>query len=328
MRAERLVALLFTLQGRRAATVPELAEALGVSERTMHRDLAALREAGVPLWTEPGRHGGVRLVDGWKARLGGLTSREAVAIFALGVPDALAALGLGTAVSAAHAKVSASMPEGLREQAEHVAGRFHLDASGWFRGEDEPAELATVAQAVWESRRLEIGYQRRDGVARRLLEPLGLVLKAGVWYLVAGVDGSPRTYRVSRIVSATATDERFERPPGFNLAGWWRASSADFERLPLPTRVTARLSAAAVRHLRRIIGPEDIADSLLRLGEPDADGWAEADLALEREDIALAQLTSLGDGVEVLEPEHLRAALAEVGERMASRNGRARRRLD
>lgn len=110
MRAERLVALLFTLQSRRSATVPELAAALGVSERTMHRDLAALQTAGVPLWTETGRYGGVRLVEGWRTRLDGLTSREAVAIFAMGVPRALAELGLGTAVSAAHAKVSATLP--------------------------------------------------------------------------------------------------------------------------------------------------------------------------------------------------------------------------
>jgi predicted DNA-binding transcriptional regulator YafY len=73
----------------------------------MHRDIAALRAAGVPLWTKPGRHGGVRLVEGWRSRLDGLTSREAVAIFAVGVPRALTELGLGTAVSAAHAKVTA-----------------------------------------------------------------------------------------------------------------------------------------------------------------------------------------------------------------------------
>ncbi|MEC3975116.1 helix-turn-helix transcriptional regulator [Amycolatopsis sp. H20-H5] len=323
MRAERLVALLFTLQSKRSATAAELAEALGVSERTMHRDLSALRDSGVPLWTETGRHGGVRLVEGWRARLDGLTGREAVALFALGVPDALAGLGLGTAVSAAHAKVSASLPKDLRDQAEHVAGRFHLDAPRWFAATDEASELAVVARAVWARHRLNVRYQRRDKVAERLLEPLGLVLKAGVWYLVARVpeDDALRTYRVSRIVSAEEVDERFERPAGFNLARWWRDSSANFERMPLRLTVKVRLSRAGVRSLRRLLGPdESSADAFVSLGPADAEGWADAELALENRDIGLSQLTSIGAEVEILEPADLRAALAETGAAIAARN--------
>ncbi|HEY3466173.1 MAG TPA: WYL domain-containing protein, partial [Amycolatopsis sp.] len=236
MKAERLVALLFTLQRRRSATAAELASELGVSERTMHRDLAALRDAGVPLWTEQGRHGGFRLVDGWRAGLDGLTAREAVALFALGVPSALAGLGLDTAGSAARAKVSAGMPAELREHAALVAGRFHLDAPGWFGSADEPPALAAVARAVWGQRRLSVTYRRRDKVASRELEPLGLVLKAGVWYLVARVvpDDAFRTYRVSRILSVEQLDSAFSRPPDFDLAQWWRESSATFEQVARP----------------------------------------------------------------------------------------------
>ncbi|QFU85632.1 YafY family protein [Amycolatopsis sp. YIM 10] len=321
MRAERLVALLFTLQRKRGATAAELAGELGVSERTMHRDLAALRDAGVPLWTEQGRNGGVRLVDGWRARLDGLTSREAVAIFAFGVPEALGALGLGTAVSAAHAKVSASLPKELREQAEHVAGRFHLDAPGWFRGEDSAGSLATVTRAVWESRRLRVSYRRRDKLAERLLEPLGLVLKAGVWYLVARVpeDDALRTYRVGRISEAELLDERFQRPPEFDLAGWWRESSAAFERFTMRIEVTLRLSGRAFRQLPRVLGPESMPSSLLERRDL-ADGWIEARLAMETEDIAVGQLTALGGEVEVLSPASVRARLAAVGAEMAARN--------
>ncbi|MFE0314385.1 helix-turn-helix transcriptional regulator, partial [Amycolatopsis sp. NPDC058986] len=322
MKAERLVALLFTLQRRRSATAAELAEELGVSERTMHRDLAALRDAGVPLWTEPGRHGGFRLVDGWRARLDGLTAREAVALFALGVPEALAGLGLGTAVSAAHAKVSASMPGELREQAERVAGRFHLDAPGWFRAEDDAAELATIARAVWAQHRLDVRYRRRDKLAERVLEPLGLVLKAGTWYLVARVpaDDALRTYRVSRMTSVTDIEERFERPAAFDLAGWWRESSAKFEVVARPVRVRVRLNRDAVHGLRRVFRAEYVAETVVSLGEPGEDGWAEAELALESREIALGQLTALGPGVEILEPRELRAALADIGAAIAARN--------
>ncbi|WP_410563641.1 helix-turn-helix transcriptional regulator [Amycolatopsis sp. cmx-4-61] len=323
MKAERLVALLFTLQRRRSATAAELAAELGVSERTMHRDLAALRDAGVPLWTEPGRHGGFRLVDGWRAGPDGLTAREAVALFALGVPSALAGLGLDTAVSAARAKVSAGMPAELREHAALVAGRFHLDAPGWFGSADEPPALATVVQAVWTQRRIAVTYRRRDKVASRELEPLGLVLKAGVWYLVARVvpDDVLRTYRVSRILSATRLEAAFERPPDFDLARWWESSSAAFEQVTRPVRVRARLNRTAVRELRRVFGGEHLADTVVALGTPDADGWAEAELALEGDEIGLGQLVALSPGVEVLEPASLRAALATIGAELAARNG-------
>ncbi|WP_326956747.1 helix-turn-helix transcriptional regulator [Amycolatopsis sp. NBC_01286] len=322
MKAERLVALLFTLQRRRSATAAELAEELGVSERTMHRDLTALRDAGVPLWTEPGRHGGFRLVDGWRAGLDGLTAREAVALFALGVPEALAGLGLDTAGSAARAKVSAGMPPELHEQAALVAGRFHLDAPGWFGAADSSPELATVARAVWAQRRIAITYRRRDKVADRVLEPLGLVLKAGVWYLVAAVpdDDARRTYRVSRILTAAELEAHFERPPDFDLAGWWRAASATFEQVDRPLRVTARLNRAAVRGLRRVFGAEDLAHTVVSLAEPTADGWAEAELALESTEIGLGQLIALSPGVEVVTPPEIRAALAAIGTEVAARN--------
>ncbi|MEU6645103.1 YafY family protein [Saccharomonospora sp. NPDC046836] len=320
MRAERLVALLFTLQSRRSATVPQLAEALGVSERTMHRDVAALQAAGVPLWTEPGRYGGVRLVEGWRTRLDGLTSREAVAIFAMGVPRALAELGLGTAVSAAHAKVSATLPTPLREQAQHLAQRFHLDAPGWFRSAEDAEHLATMAQAVWEQRRTRITYRRGDGTIERVLDPLGLVLKAGVWYLVARIGEPVRTYRVSRISSSEALEETFERPADFDLAGWWQRSSAQFERSLQRHRVRIRLSPAGVRLLPRLVDADLALAALDEAGPPGPDGWTEVELGLEEPDVAAGQLLGLGGTVEIIEPPAVRAAFADAAQRMVDRH--------
>ncbi|EOD63559.1 helix-turn-helix transcriptional regulator, partial [Amycolatopsis vancoresmycina] len=246
----------------------------------------------------------------------------AVALFALGVPSALAGLGLDTAGSAARAKVSAGMPAELREHAALVAGRFHLDAPGWFGSPDEPPSLAAVAQAVWSQRRVSVTYRRRDKVASRELEPLGLVLKAGVWYLVARVvpDDALRTYRVSRILSVAQLDTAFERPSSFGLAEWWHSSSAAFEQVARPVRVRARLHRIAVRELRRVFGGEHLADTVVSLGPPDADGWAEAELALEGDEIGLGQLVALSPGVEVLEPAGLRAELAAIGAELAARN--------
>jgi predicted DNA-binding transcriptional regulator YafY len=319
MRAERLVALLFTLCRRRSATIAELASTLDVSERTMHRDIAALREAGVPLWTEPGRHGGVRLVDGWRTHLDGLTSREAATIFAMGVPRALAELGLGTAMSAAHAKLQATLPPALREQAQAMAQRVHLDAPTWFRRAEDTEHLAAVAKAVWEQRRVEIAYVRGGRVVRRTLQPLGIVLKAGVWYLVSDVDADIRTYRVARIDTLRETDERFERPPDFDLVSWWETSSARFEQSLRTVPVRIRLSPMGVRALPAVLD-EAAVTALEQAGPPDKDGWTTVTVGLESPTIAAGQLIGLGDEVEVLAPAEVREAFVELVRRMAKRH--------
>ena len=323
MRAERLVTLLFLLQQRRRATAAELADALAVSERTVYRDIAALESAGVPLWTEQGRSGGIRLMDGWRTRLDGLTGREAAAIFALGVPEVLAELGLGSAMTGARAKLLATLPAALRDYAQQIGDRFHLDAPGWFHRPEEVSHLATVASAVADTRRLTVRYGRSDRVVDRLLEPLGLVVKAGVWYLVARpVPGeTPRTYRVARIVSAVE-DEPFERPP-FDLVSWWAETSASFERSLLRDRVRLRLSQRARRALKEVTDREAAAEALAGAGPPDEDGWCEVELAVETEQVALTQLSGLGAGVEVLAPASLRAALADLGRAITARNERA-----
>lgn len=308
MRAERLVALLFTLQTRRSATMAQLADALGVSERTMHRDIAALQSAGVPVWTEPGRYGGVRLVEGWRTRLDGLTAREAVAIFAVQADRALADLGLGTAMTAAHAKVLATLPQQLQEQAQHIAQRFHLDAPAWFKRPDETEHLATVAQAVWEQRRLTIGYGGRSST----VEPLGLVLKAGVWYLAANLD-TVRTYRVSRITATERQTEHFERPENFDLADWWQESATQFEQSLETTKVRLKLTTRGLKALPHFI-EADI--KIIQTGEE----WHEIELTLESPEIAAGQLLALGTEVEIIEPSAARKAFREAARRMAERH--------
>jgi predicted DNA-binding transcriptional regulator YafY len=318
------VTLLFLLQQRRRATAAELAAALAVSERTVYRDIAALEAAGVPLWTEQGRAGGIRLMDGWRTRLDGLTGKEAAAIFAIGVPDVLAELGLGSALTGARAKVLATLPAGLREYAARVSDRFHLDAPGWFHRPEEVSQLATIADAVAESRRLRVRYGRRDHPVTRELEPLGLVVKAGVWYLVArpAAGGEPRTYRVARVEDAVA-GEPFERPD-FDLASWWAQTSARFERSLLRERVRLRLSPRARRMLPDVTDREAAAEALAAAGPADTDGWCEVELDVESERVALTQLTALGVGVEILAPDSLRAAMAALGAEIAARHGAQR----
>ena len=320
MRAGRLVALLLHLQRRGRATAAELAGALEVSVRTVYRDVAALQEAGVPIWTETGPRGGIRLVEGWRTRLDGLTGDEAAALFLAGAPTAVAELGLGTVLAAARTKVLSTLPPELRGRAARVTERFHLDAPGWFHHDEDLPHLAAVADAVWSGHRLHVRYGRPGHEVDRRLDPLGLVLKGGIWYLVAASGGRPATYRVSRIRAATRLDERAERPDGFDLAAWWSAASAEFDRSMLRATVRLRLSPAAARLLVHAVDQAAAREALAAAGPPDGDGWREVSLAVESDEVAASQLVMLGGGVEVLDPPSVRAALAATGAAMAAQN--------
>jgi predicted DNA-binding transcriptional regulator YafY len=320
VRASRLVTLLFTLQRMRSATAAELARELEVSERTVYRDVAALSEAGVPLYTEPGRGGGIRLLDGWRTRLDGLTGQEAAAIFAVGAPQVLAELGMSAALAGAQAKLLATLPADLREHARSVAERFHLDAPGWFHTPQQVTQLAAVAEAVWEQRTLRITYRRRADEVERTVDPLGLVLKAGTWYLAAQVRDAVLTYRVDRITTAEPTGAAFERPPDFDLAQWWAGAASRFESQMLRTTVRLRLGPRALEMLPHVADPDAGLRAVAHAGPPDAEGWREVELDVEGVDVAAGQLTALGGEVEALDPPGLRAALAANGAALAARN--------
>jgi predicted DNA-binding transcriptional regulator YafY len=310
MRASRLVSLLLLLQTRGRLTATELARELEVSVRTVYRDVEALSEAGVPIYAERGPLGGMRLVDGYRTRLTGLTAEEAEALFLSGLPGPAAELGLGTVVAAARLKVLAALPPELRSRAARLAQRFHLDAPGWFQSVEGTPHLQALTTAVWEDRIVDIGYDRGDRIVDRRLEPLGLVLKGGVWYAVGRAEDQVRTYRVSRIRSVRLTDERFGRPDGFDLAGFWTESTAAYEASVARIEVDVRVHPDRLGRLAGAVGEEPVR-SAERLDEPDPDGWPRLRLRVGWPREVHLRLLTAGPDVEVLAP-------AEVRERMAS----------
>ncbi|MFF7944453.1 helix-turn-helix transcriptional regulator [Nocardia gamkensis] len=319
MRASRLVQLLLLLQTRGRLTAPELARELEVSVRTVYRDVEALSAAGVPVYSEPGRAGGVRLVDGYRTRLTGLTTDEADAVLLTGLPGAAADLGLGTVLATAQLKMLAALPPELRGRATRIAERVHVDAPGWFHRPDETPTLATIADALWHDRRLRVRYARKDQVVERLLDPLGLVLKAGTWYLVARSGHTPRSYRVGRILSAETTGESFSRPAGFDLRAHWTDAADDFARSMLRVRARCRIAATHLRLLRLTNDPAAVAEALASAGPPDAEGWVEVVVPSESYEVLAHGLLPLGEFVEVLEPPQLRARLAATAAAMHAR---------
>src|SRR5213592_1646961 len=220
VRASRLISLLLLLQMRGRLTATELADHFEVSVRTIHRDIEALGAAGVPVEAVRGPAGGYRLAGGYRTKLTGLTAAEAEALFV--APAPAAELGLGGVLANARLKVLAALPAELQERASRAERYFHLDTRRWFRAEDTVPHLPTLASATWQEQRLSARYRKGSRVVRRTLDPLGLVLKGGAWYLVAHRSAGMRVYRVSRFVSIRVRDEGFERPEEFDLASFWQ----------------------------------------------------------------------------------------------------------
>ncbi|MFH8486141.1 helix-turn-helix transcriptional regulator [Streptomyces longisporoflavus] len=321
MRAARLIKMVLLLQARPSMTAAELAGELEVSERTITRDAQALSEAGVPVYADRGRAGGYRLIGGYRTRLTGLGRSEAEALFLSGVPGALREMGLEDAASAARLKVSAALMPSLRDASQNASQRFHLDAPGWFKETQAPELLPPLADAVWDDRRVTARYRRQDAEVERELEPYGLVLKAGVWYLCARVPdtGSFRVYRIDRFTAIAAGDDRFVRDEEFDLPGFWDERAAQFARAILRAEVVLRLSEAGVRQLPYATDSASTREALETASAPDEEGWVTLTLPVENETVAYTQLMSLGPDVEVLEPKALRERFARAAHQMADR---------
>lgn len=310
MKASRLLSILMLLQTHERMTASALASALEVSERTILRDVDQLSAAGVPLWAERGREGGFRLRPGWSTQLTGMTEPEAHALLLAGLPGAATDLGLGGAAVSARLKLVASLPAPLREQAARVADRLHIDPLDWYRAPETPARLAEVAQAVWEGRRIRVRYASWQRTTWRELEPLGLVLKAGVWYIAARQAGERevRTYRLASVLELMPGRATFRRPAGFELARYWAEASARFEAELRPLQAQVWVSARARGWLVHARSPFEE----LPVPAGGRAGWHLVRLAVESVEHGARQVLGLGGEAEVVEPAALRERVAAL----------------
>jgi len=253
-----------------------------------------------------GPAGGYRLAGGYRTRLTGLTADEAEALFAAGMPGPAAELGLGGELAAARLKLLAALPTELQERATRAARLFHLDTRGWFRAEDSVPHLPELSAAVWRGHRVRMRYREGRLVVQRTIDPLGLVLKGGAWYLIARRSVGMRVYRVSRVASVRVLAEEFERPPGFELTEFWDEWSRAFEQGRPRVQVTVRVSEEVRRRLP---------------GEPRLEPDGRAVVAFDDLGMAYRELLRFGADLEVLEPAELRDRIAGTGREVAALYG-------
>jgi predicted DNA-binding transcriptional regulator YafY len=303
VRADRLLSIMLLLQVRQCVTARELAERLEVSKRTIYRDMDALSAAGVPVVAERGVGGGWGLLEGYKTNLTELNETEIQTLFLSKPARLLADLGLQQASETALNKLLAALPAMYRRDAEYIRQRIHIDASGWHHSEENIRFLPTLQEAIWQERKLHLVYHLSTGpIVECTLDPLGLVAKGSVWYLAAVFEGEICVYRVSRVQDAQVTDQPCVRPKGFDLAAFWKESSANYWANRPRYYVTVRIAPDLLPEMQQ--GSK--CAQFESLEPPDAEDWAKATLQFETEEQACTYVLGCSSQIEVLEPQELR----------------------
>ncbi|MDF0531994.1 WYL domain-containing protein [Tsukamurella sp. 8F] len=300
MRADRLLAVLMLLRHRGRVTAAEIAEELEVSVRTVLRDVESLSAAGVPVYTDRGRGGGIRLLPGYRTDLTGLTEDESKALLASG-----AGRVDSPAFASAMRKVAAALPEPHRAAAAGAAQRILVRPDGFARPRESEPYLGLLQHAVIDGLRVRCSYRSpRSGAAERILDPVGLVHAGDRWYLLARHHGADRTYRVSRFDAVELLDEPADRPVDVDLDAAFDASRTSFRESLATTIVTVTVE-------------DEVRDLLLRnvmetlSSSPAGAGRSTVVVRFGGEGHALRTLWSLTPKVEIHSPAGLRAKVAD-----------------
>lgn len=217
--------MLLVLQHRGKTTAQDLAQVLEVSQRTILRDVEALSEAGVPIFTTQGAGGGIELIDGFKTHLTGLTTDEALCLFLVGQPQLAHRLGLGAPTRTVRTKLLNALPGDLAQQADRLSTWFHHDPDPWAGNRIPHGELRRLATSIQHCRAVELTLADQPPVTVR---PVGLVLKVGSWFLICAgtgteeiLEGIVDTLCIDDLRATRLTDQRFIRPAGFKLLEFW-----------------------------------------------------------------------------------------------------------
>jgi predicted DNA-binding transcriptional regulator YafY len=324
MRADRLLAELLLLQARGTVSAARLAAELEVSERTVYRDIEALSAAGVPVYTERGRHGGCTLLPGYSTDVSGLTQDEARALFMFTGRGAPA--GSEADLRQALRKLLTALPAEHRPAAQAARERLVVDPAAWHQPTEQVPHLATVQEAVWATRRLRLRYRSSDSQQARThtVDPYGLLVKTGRWYLIAAEAGTPRVFRLSRVDEASRLETAATRPPGLDLEALWQRLRGEFEDRGAGLTVRLRVRAAEAARVVRLSARQLTKPAPDPLPPPNRRGIVTLELTYVALGAARAVLAGFGSDVEVLRPAALRRAMVDLAHDILARYGHNR----
>ncbi|MCQ6560891.1 helix-turn-helix transcriptional regulator [Paenibacillus mendelii] len=322
MRGDRLLSILLMLQDSGLITAKVLAERLEVSERTIHRDMEALSSAGIPVMADRGSVGGWRLMEGYKTDLTGLTREELQALLLAASVRLPTDTDLRVKLESALIKLVTAAPSEHLSDVRRIRERLHIDGIGWNNHHEPTPWLSLIQEAVWNDHRIEFSYNKGDQTVVRIAEPLGIVAKGKVWYMIATVDTETRTYRISRITEARLTGDHYDRPVDFDLAAWWQASTAAFyEQLPR-FHALLRMEEDQLAKLKRIryVNVQAVRDTpSLRVEDVSPEHLLEVEVVFDSIEVACEVLFSFASTVEALEPAILRETMLERAQLLVAR---------
>lgn len=306
MRADRLLNMLVLLQNQGKMTTKQLASHMGISTRTVIRDMEALAIAGIPIYSERGPQGGWMLSEGYRTRLTGMTQKEVLSLLLLQPSGQLNDLGIHDDFDHAFQKLMAASPANLREYAEDVRQRLYIDGTAWFSNSEAMRYWPTVQEAVWNNRKLAIRYTGMDGPFEGIVEPLGLVAKRNIWYMAAEVESHVSFFRVSRLQDVTLLQNTFDRPAGFDLSQYWMEAAGRYtsERVHYAVQIKVRDEFFHTLTQERRLHLRDI--------QPACEGWVELGMDFRNRKSALETILGLGIQAHVISPEELRQLIRDT----------------
>lgn len=313
MRADRLLSMTILLQTRGKMTAKALAEELGVSERTVLRDVEALSIGGVPVYAEGGHGGGIMLDKQYRTSLTGLRENEVRALFITRSHEVLTDIGLNEAAESTLLKLLAALPSLHHDEVMRMQQRILLDSLWWFRGANSLALLDRLRTAVFEDRRVHVTYERGDGtLSDRVIDPYSLVAKSSTWYVVALHGEEFRTFKVDRFHNVELLDDHFIRRDSFDLTAYWRESNARFEAASERFAFTLVLAPECMQFLKTYAeGRFNV------VGQAD-DGWLEVQITLGSLEAARMLTLGLGTQARIIEPDELTASVTKSVQALVS----------
>ncbi|SCH70744.1 MULTISPECIES: helix-turn-helix transcriptional regulator [unclassified Romboutsia] len=252
MKADRLISILMLLQIHKQLTASDLAKRLEVSVRTIYRDIDSLSSLGIPIFTNRGTNGGIRLLGDYKTNLTGINKNELYSLFLPSGNKILEDLGIEKLKDSTMLKILENSSIDQIKEIENIQNYIYIDMHTWSKSPITTNKyvLGILQKGIWNHNILKMIYRKIDETKEVILKPFGLVCKRGTWYVIGENNDIIKTYKVSSIESVILNKEKFDRPKCFNLENYWKCSTTKFKNLIPKYNFTFKVNPSIINHIK------------------------------------------------------------------------------